>query len=224
MATGGVVYLLTKWFQIIRIFLQMSKCRIDQATHLKITGADGAKFLISLKPRQIAINGKKKLYKLFTYKLYNYYYDDQLDNLQPIEYKIHSFTNNEIHNNLTKGIQTEAALQDLQEQFGANSTEIEIKPVYKTFVEEILTPFYIFQVFSIIVWCVEEYYYYSGFIVLSSVISIVVTLIETRANQFKLQKMSKFETKVNVFRGYAPKQPGAIDQSILQHKQGISST
>lgn len=35
--------------------------------------------------------------------------------------------------------------------------------------------------------------------------------------------MSKFETQVNVFRGYMPKIEGQFDDSILAHKKNVSS-
>lgn len=41
---------------------------------------------------------------------------------------------------------------------------------------QVLNPFYIFQLFSVILWCTDEYYYYAMAIVLMSVISIATSL------------------------------------------------
>ena len=43
-----------------------------------------------------------------------------------------------------------------------------------------LTPFYIFQIASIILWLFDEYYYYAGCIFLVSGLSIGVSLYETK--------------------------------------------
>jgi len=42
-------------------------------------------------------------------------------------------------------------------------------------------PFYVFQIASLILWSIDEYYYYAGCIFLISVVSITTTLIETRS-------------------------------------------
>lgn len=41
---------------------------------------------------------------------------------------------------------------------------------------QVLNPFYIFQLFSVILWSADEYYYYAAAIVFMSVISIATSL------------------------------------------------
>lgn len=75
----------------------------------------------------------------------------------------------------------------------------------------------------------EVYYYYASVIFVTSVISIVVTLIETRNNYIKLRQMSYYETTVSVFRGYQKgelkKQNGEnqFTEEINNLKQEVSS-
>ena len=45
---------------------------------------------------------------------------------------------------------------------------------------QIIHPFYIFQIASIVLWSLDDYYYYAFCIALISVISIVTTLIDTK--------------------------------------------
>lgn len=65
--------------------------------------------------------------------------------------------------------------------FGNNLIDIEQKPMSRLAVDEVLHPFYIFQLASLVLWTIDDYYYYATCILLISVGSIAATLIETRA-------------------------------------------
>lgn len=80
--------------------------------------------------------------------------------------------------------------------FGKNLIDIKQKTVPQLLVDEVqfhsifhgssLTvqafhPFYIFQIASLILWSLDQYYYYAACIFLISVVSITTTVIETRA-------------------------------------------
>jgi len=45
---------------------------------------------------------------------------------------------------------------------------------------QIIHPFYVFQVASIILWSIDDYYYYAFCIALISVLSVTTTLVETK--------------------------------------------
>ncbi|CAG8503949.1 12192_t:CDS:10 [Ambispora gerdemannii] len=85
--------------------------------------------------------------------------------------------------------------------FGKNLIDIEGKSTSQLLFDEVLHPFYIFQVFSIILWCMDEYYYYAICIFIISATSVTTTLIETKRTIKKLREMSRFECDVRVFRG-----------------------
>ncbi|GAA6025566.1 hypothetical protein JCM11491_003215 [Sporobolomyces phaffii] len=84
--------------------------------------------------------------------------------------------------------------------FGSNAIEIEAKGLGQLLMDEVLHPFYIFQIFSIILWSIDDYYYYAFAITMISVVSIISTLIETRANVERMREMSRFSCQVTVFR------------------------
>ena len=50
----------------------------------------------------------------------------------------------------------------------------------ETCVTQIIHPFYVFQIASIVLWSLDNYYYYAFCIALISLLSITSTLIETR--------------------------------------------
>lgn len=84
--------------------------------------------------------------------------------------------------------------------FGKNLLEIKKKPIIKLLIEEILHPFYVFQLFSIILWLADNYYYYAFCILLISVLSISQSLLETKATLDKMSEMALFECPVIVWR------------------------
>nr|XP_022911283.1 probable cation-transporting ATPase 13A3 [Onthophagus taurus] len=71
--------------------------------------------------------------------------------------------------------------------YGKNAIEVPLQSIFKLFILEALTPFYIFQVFSLIVWFAEQYYYYTIAIILMSMYGISSSIIQTRKNQHNLR-------------------------------------
>jgi cation-transporting P-type ATPase 13A2 len=64
--------------------------------------------------------------------------------------------------------------------YGFNSIDVEVKSYLKLFIEEVLNPFYVFQILACVLWLIDEYYYYAICILVISLISMLVSLIETR--------------------------------------------
>ncbi len=87
--------------------------------------------------------------------------------------------------------------------FGPNSIDVEVKPYLKLLFDEVLNPFYIFQICSMILWSFDEYYYYAGCIFFISLVSVVVSLVETRRQSQSLHDMvaSSNELTCTVYRG-----------------------
>lgn len=61
---------------------------------------------------------------------------------------------------------------ELRNQFGTNSTAIPEKGIIAVLVDEVLNPFYVFQIFSIALWFVEVYTQYAIIILVTSVLSV----------------------------------------------------
>jgi cation-transporting ATPase 13A2 len=84
--------------------------------------------------------------------------------------------------------------------FGKNLIDIAEKTTGQLLVDEVFHPFYIFQVASLILWSMDEYYYYACAIFIISAVSIVTTLIETKATMKRLKDVSRFDCEVRVVR------------------------
>ncbi|KAI5862835.1 hypothetical protein GGS23DRAFT_605367 [Durotheca rogersii] len=84
--------------------------------------------------------------------------------------------------------------------FGTNLINIEQKSIYQLLVDEVFHPFYVFQIASLVLWSLDEYYYYAVCIFVMSAGSIIATLVETRATLRRLRDISRFECEVRVLR------------------------
>ncbi|TFK44814.1 Ca-transporting ATPase [Crucibulum laeve] len=84
--------------------------------------------------------------------------------------------------------------------FGKNEIDIEGKSTVSLLVDEVIHPFYVFQVASIILWSLDDYYYYAFCIALISIASIASTLIETRKTIARMREMSRHSCKMDVLR------------------------
>lgn len=57
---------------------------------------------------------------------------------------------------------------------------VEVKPVWQLALDEVSSPFYMYQLFIIVAWLVQLYYQFAICIFLFSVISVSLQVYETR--------------------------------------------
>ncbi|XP_017655112.1 probable cation-transporting ATPase 13A3 isoform X2 [Nannospalax galili] len=82
--------------------------------------------------------------------------------------------------------------------YGVNEIAVKVPSVFKLLIKEVLNPFYIFQLFSVILWSIDEYYYYALAIVIMSIVSIVSSLYSIRKQYVMLHDMVAAHSTVRV--------------------------
>lgn len=75
-----------------------------------------------------------------------------------------------------------------------------MKSIPRLLVDEVLNPFYLFQVFSMILWFCDGYEKYAACILVVSLLGVFESLFETVHNIKNIRKMAKYECKVEVLR------------------------
>ncbi|KAM9786025.1 polyamine-transporting ATPase 13A2 [Neosynchiropus ocellatus] len=89
--------------------------------------------------------------------------------------------------------------QSLRRQVhGPNLIDVPVKSYLQLLFEEVLNPFYVFQIFSIALWSFDDYYYYASCIFIISVLSISISLYEIRKQSVTLHNMARLVTTVVV--------------------------
>ncbi|KAM9225112.1 LOW QUALITY PROTEIN: putative cation-transporting ATPase 13A5 [Dugong dugon] len=81
---------------------------------------------------------------------------------------------------------------------GPNAIEVEIQPIWKLLVKQVLNPFYVFQAFTLILWLSQGYIEYSVAIIIMSVISIVLSVYDLRQQSVNLHNLVEEHNKVRV--------------------------
>ena len=101
--------------------------------------------------------------------------------------------------------------------YGANTIDVEVKSYFRLLFEEVLNPFYIFQIGSIALWSADEYVNYASCILFISVVSIVVSLLETRRQSQNLHNMvaSSNALKVNLVRAGSNQDYEEVDSTEI---------
>ncbi|KAL9877146.1 polyamine-transporting ATPase 13A3-like isoform 2-T10 [Glossina fuscipes fuscipes] len=72
--------------------------------------------------------------------------------------------------------------------YGINEITVPYKDIKTLLFLEVLNPFYVFQIFSVVLWFTYDYYYYACVIVLMSVFGISMSILQTKKNQDALHE------------------------------------
>ncbi|XP_045143467.1 probable cation-transporting ATPase 13A4 [Echinops telfairi] len=81
---------------------------------------------------------------------------------------------------------------------GPNTIDVEITPIWKLLIKEVLNSFYVFQLFSVCLWFSEDYKEYALAIIIMSVISIALTVYDLRQQSVKLHRLVESHSSITV--------------------------
>uniref|UniRef100_A0A3B4XTS7 ATPase 13A3 n=1 Tax=Seriola lalandi dorsalis TaxID=1841481 RepID=A0A3B4XTS7_SERLL len=131
----------------------------------------------------------------FTHHSTKYYWDDETQNfdtykgLEDVKLSCSS-----VHSDHSSGLSK--TLQDYSHMMNALSHAVSL--CFCLLLRQVLNPFYIFQLFSVILWSAEDYYYYATAIVFMSVISIATSLYTIKKQYVMLHDMVAAHSVVRV--------------------------
>ncbi|CAK5048629.1 unnamed protein product [Meloidogyne enterolobii] len=96
-----------------------------------------------------------------------------------------------------KGIENEDKVKEIELEYGNNKVEMEVPKFAELFTERATAPFFIFQVFCVGLWCLEDMWYYS----LLTLFMLVTIVKQQMRNMSEIRNMGSQPYLVNVYRG-----------------------
>lgn len=144
------------------------------------------------------LHSENELY-VFKFRFTKYHYDIGEDAFVPVQFDFYK-TYADIHDTYTQGVSEGIEYDNLVDQYGKCSIVLPEKSVIKLLIHEILNPFYVFQLFSVIFWFLSNYEIFAACILFTSIISITAELIDIKRNINKLKEMVSYQCQLVVKR------------------------
>lgn len=116
--------------------------------------------------------------------------------------EMHRISAERLEESLVDDVALDAAFARLL-TYGENQLDVNIPPFPSLILQELLKPFFAFQLFSIIIWILQEYYIYMYVVVALSVISIIQSAYAEYQNLKALERLAKADGIINKIRLYA---------------------
>lgn len=144
------------------------------------------------------IGGPPPVMRWFRTKKVKYIWDPETETFQKLRGLETGYKFSYYHQLKGHTVEEQAQYRDL---YGVNSIAVHVTPVIVLLFKEVLSPFYVFQVFSMTLWYVDDYWIYATCILVISTLSIIITTWSTRKFQRTLRNTISSSTVVSVCRG-----------------------
>ena len=136
---------------------------------------------------------------LFNFRFTKYYFNKTEDSFVPIEFDYYK-TYEAVHESLANGVKEGEDYNQRVDCFGKWNIVLPEKGIFELLLHDILNPFYLFQMFSIVVWFFDEYQIYAYCIIATTIISVTAELYELKKNFNNLKRMAYYECDMTVKR------------------------
>ncbi|KAI1289645.1 Polyamine-transporting ATPase 13A3 [Halotydeus destructor] len=192
----GIVYIVTDWKKSLYLKCTHEKCPLDSSETVLLTDESGQEFAEQIvRPSPLVTTLTDHVY--FMHKQIKYIWRPEQGTFS----KLHGLDNEKCSKIYThsQGLSSKEA-EMAAILYGSNSIVVDVKPMWKLVMEEIRSPFYVYQLFIVLVWLVQLYYQFAICIFLFSVGSVSIQVYETRKQSLLLREKVQSESEVCLVR------------------------
>jgi cation-transporting ATPase 13A1 len=191
-----IAYLFCHWSVDVKCWLSYSRCNDPfRAKYAKVTPTqnNGSTELVPLQRGTIA----KQAVLWFVFQKAKYVFNEKLNRFVAIEFpcdqKLTYYKN-------WKGYQDQQEVHRIEQQYGRNELDMVIPEFGELFKERATAPFFVFQIFCVGLWCLDEFWYYSVFTLFMLVTFEVVLVKHQLRNMQEIRRMGNQPYMIQVFR------------------------
>ncbi|KAK9785908.1 putative Manganese-transporting ATPase 1 [Seiridium cardinale] len=183
----SLVWLSTHWSVNLRATFTASKAKaIEDAELIKVIPIANAGTPEICKIERENVVGKVNTSFLFQKR--RFLYDPETKTFSPLAYAIDAEPKPKLDEfQKSKGITSQAEVTRIEQYYGTNTFDIPVPTFTELFKEHAVAPFFVFQIFCVGLWMLDEYWYYSLFTLFMLVAfeSTVVWQRQRTLNEFR---------------------------------------
>ncbi|KAI6087720.1 hypothetical protein F4821DRAFT_235759 [Hypoxylon rubiginosum] len=191
----SLVWLSTNWSVDLKgLFTAKKAKKIEDAELIKVIPIANAGTADICKLDRERVGDKTNLSFLFQKR--RFLYDPAKKTFSPLTYEIDAEPRPQIEKfQKSKGISSQAELTKLEQYYGTNTFDIPVPTFTELFREHAVAPFFVFQIFCVGLWMLDEYWYYSLFTLFMLVAfeSTVVWQRQRTLNEFRGMSIKPFD-------------------------------
>ncbi|EAW09940.1 ion-transporting P-type ATPase SPF1 [Aspergillus clavatus NRRL 1] len=194
----SLLWLMTKWNINIQTLFTTTKARsLDSAQLIKVIPIANAGSAEICPLVHDTLDGKKTFSFLFQKRRFLYYPDRK--SFAPLSYVLDAEPKPTIKFfQQSQGLTTKAEVDSIQHHYGDNTFDIPVPGFVELFKEHAVAPFFVFQIFCVGLWMLDEYWYYSLFTLFMLVAfeSTVVWQRQRTLNEFRGMNIKPYDVWV----------------------------
>lgn len=191
----SLVWLSTFWNVNIRALFTTSKASsVSNAGLVKVVPIENAGSAEICEIKREKVGGQSSTSFLFQKR--RFLFDEAKGTFAPLQYALDQDPKPTVRSfQSSKGLEKKPEIEKMREHYGANVFDIPVPTFTELFKEHAVAPFFVFQVFCVGLWMLDEYWYYSLFTLFMLVVfeSTVVWQRQRTLKEFRGMSIKPYE-------------------------------
>jgi cation-transporting ATPase 13A1 len=194
----SLIWLTTQWnINLKTLFTTVPASDVRSAKLIKVQPIENAGTPEICELKRDNVGGKPNLSFLFQKR--RFLYDATTGSFAPLSYALDSEPKPTLSTfQQTHGLVSPAEIERIQQHYGDNAFDIPVPTFTELFKEHAVAPFFVFQVFCVGLWMLDDYWYYSLFTLVMLVMfeSTVVWQRQRTLNEFRGMSIKPYDILV----------------------------